>query len=105
MGKPKRQVLATAEQTLIPPIALEDNHVIAKIVKDEGKNLWAVKAASVERMLLVELPARFRSTIWLKRGGYVLVDTTAFEGRDNKLDGEIVNVVRDERSWRKQPFW
>ncbi|MDI1486395.1 MAG: hypothetical protein OHK93_005623 [Ramalina farinacea] len=105
MGKPKRQVLATAEQTLIPPIALEDNHVIAKIVKDEGKNLWAVKAASAGETLLVELPARFRSTIWLKRGGYVLVDTTAFEGRENKLDGEIVNVVRDEKSWRKQPYW
>lgn len=105
MGKPKRQVLATAEQTLIPPIALEDNHVIAKVVKDEGKNLWAVKAAGAGEMLLVELPARFRSTIWLKRGGYVLVDTTAFEGRENKLDGEIVNVVRDEKSWRKQPYW
>ena len=105
MGKPKRQVLATAEQTLIPPIALRENHVIAKVVKDEGKNLWAVKAASVGNLLLVELPARFRSTIWLKRGGYVLVDTTVFEGRENKLDGEIVNVVRDEKSWRKQPYW
>lgn len=55
--------------------------------------------------LLVELEARFRSTIWLKRGGYVLVDTETLADRENKIDGEIVNVVRDERAWRKAPFW
>ena len=34
-----------------------------------------------------------------------MVDTTAFEERDNKLDGEIVTVVREEREWRKQKYW
>lgn len=33
------------------------------------------------------------------------MDTKAFEGRENKLGGEIVNVVRDERGWRKEPYW
>ena len=54
---------------------------------------------------MVELPARFRSTIWIKRRGYVLVDTAAFENRENKLGGEIVNVVREERKWRKMDYW
>lgn len=35
----------------------------------------------------------------------MLVDSTAFEDRENKLDGEIVNVVRDEKQWRKQAYW
>ena len=34
-----------------------------------------------------------------------MVDTTAFGDRDNKLDGEIVNIVRDEKHWRKQTYW
>jgi len=54
---------------------------------------------------LAELPSRFRNTIWIKRGGYVLVDTKDSEMRENKLDGDIINVVRDDKFWRKQPYW
>jgi len=54
---------------------------------------------------LVELPSRFRSTIWLKRGSFVVVDTAALADRSNKLGGEIVNVVRDEKEWRKMAYW
>jgi len=50
---------------------------------------------------LVKLPTRFRNVIWLKRGSYVVVDTSAFSARENKLGKEIVNVVREEREWRK----
>ena len=35
----------------------------------------------------------------------MLVNTEAFAGRDNKLDGEIVNVIREERLWMKQSYW
>lgn len=55
--------------------------------------------------MLVELEARFRNVIWIKRGGYVLIDTKGANVRQNKIDGEIVNVVRDERLWRKQKYW
>lgn len=105
MGKSKRILLATAEETLTPPASLDNGHLIAKIVKGEGNNLWAVEVPGKSTTLLVELPARFRSTIWLKREGFVLVDTTAFHDRENKLGGEIVNVVRDEKRWKKQAYW
>lgn len=105
MGRPKRQLLATAEETSSPPSVLEDGHAIAKVQKGEGKNLYSVELPSGKESLLVELPARFRSTIWIKRGGYVVVDTNAFEDRENKLGGEIVNVVRSEKLWQKQAYW
>lgn len=105
MGKPKRNLLATAEETSTPPASLDIGYVIAKIVKGEGNNLWAVEAPGNSGTLLVELPARFRSTIWLKRGGFVVVNTNAFDDRENKLGGEIVNVVRDEKRWAKQAYW
>lgn len=34
-----------------------------------------------------------------------MVDADALADRDNKLDGEIVNVVREEREWRKMKYW
>ena len=105
MGRPKRNLLATAAETCSPPATLDKGHIIARVKKAEGKNLYSVESPSATESLLVELPSRFRSQIWIKRGGYVVVDTSAFKDRENKLNGEIVNVVRDEKDWRKKPYW
>lgn len=105
MARPKRNLLATAAETSAPPAVLDEGHAIARVQKAEGNNLYSVELPSVKEPLLVELPSRFRSQIWIKRGGYVVVNTFAFDDRDNKLSGEIVNVVRDERQWRKQAYW
>ena len=69
-----------------------------------GKNLYNVELPSSDK-LLVELEAKFRSKIWLKRGGFVIVDINTLADRANKIDGEIVNVVRDEKRWSKAPYW
>ena len=104
MGRPKRNLLATAEETLTPPDALSEGQSIARVTKAAGNNLYNADLPS-GRPILVELPSRFRSTIWIKRGSYVVVDTKALADRGNKLDGEIINVVRDEREWKKQSYW
>ncbi|OCL14400.1 nucleic acid-binding protein [Glonium stellatum] len=104
MGRPKRNLLATAEETLTPPDALSEGQSIARVTKAAGNNLYNADLPE-GKPILVELPSRFRSTIWIKRGSYVVVDTKALAERDNKLDGEIINVVRDEREWRKQSYW
>ncbi|CAG5163722.1 uncharacterized protein ALTATR162_LOCUS6529 [Alternaria atra] len=104
MARPKRNVLATIDSTIIPPDALSPNHVIARITKAEGKNIYAAELPD-GKPVLAELEARFRSTVWIKRGSYVVVDTSALADRENKLDGEIVNVVRDEKAWRKMSYW
>lgn len=105
MGRPKRNLLATAAETSTPPPGLDEDYSIALVKKAEGNNLYSVELPSGKETLLVELPSRFRSQIWIKRGGYVVVDRSAFDNRENKLGGEIVNVVRDEKQWRKQAYW
>lgn len=105
MGRPKRKLLATAAETSSPPAVLDQGHMIALVKKAEGNNLYSVELPSGKEPLLAELPSRFRSQIWIKRGGYVVVDSSAFDDRENKLGGEIVNVVRDEKQWRKQAYW
>ncbi|KIV99565.1 uncharacterized protein PV09_08743 [Verruconis gallopava] len=104
MGRSKRDVLATFDQTLNPPATLPDDHAICRVLKAVGNNLFNVEDAT-GKTLLVELPAQFRSKFWIKRRGYVLVNLVAFSERDNKLDGEIVNLVGEERIWRKMNYW
>ena len=104
MPKPKRLNHATAELTVTPPDELPQSQTIARIVAAEGKSLYTVALPS-QKTILTELAPQFRNNIWLKKGGYVLVDLEALSGRENKLAGEIVNVVRDEKSWRKKSWW
>ncbi|KAL4866360.1 hypothetical protein BDV12DRAFT_137513 [Aspergillus spectabilis] len=104
MPPPRRKVLATAEETLFPPAELSPGQEIARVIKATGNNVYSVEFPSKETAL-VELPSKFRSTIWMKRGSFVVVDTNALDTRDNKLRGEIVNIVRDEKTWRKTPYW
>ncbi|KAK3352245.1 hypothetical protein B0T25DRAFT_454966 [Lasiosphaeria hispida] len=107
MGKPKRNILAAAEESSTPPDQLTESQSLARVVKAEGNNLYAVTLPN-KKPLLVELEPRFRNTIWIKRGGYVLIDVaSSSEERppNSKVVGEIINVVRDEKAWRKLPYW
>jgi len=104
MPKPQRAVNAIAEETLIPPEALSENQAIARLKQAAGNNLYHLELPSGQP-ILAELNQKFRSTIWLRRGSYVVVDMAALAERDNKLSGEIVNVVGDEKVWRKMPYW
>ncbi|KAI1401351.1 nucleic acid-binding protein [Hypoxylon fuscum] len=104
MGRPKRDIRAAAEESTTPPDQLTTLQSVAKVIKAEGNNLYSCHLPS-QRTVLVELAARFRNTIWIKRGGYVLVDLTPAQDQKGKVEGEIVNVVRDEKEWRKQSYW
>ncbi|KAL1652213.1 hypothetical protein SLS58_000340 [Diplodia intermedia] len=104
MGRPKRNLHAVEAETLTPPDLLTAVQTIAKVSKAEGNNLYSVELPD-KTATLVELNAKFRSTIWVKRGTYVVVDAGTLAERDNKLGGEIINVVRDEKAWRKMSYW
>ncbi|KAI9679449.1 MAG: Mitochondrial fission protein [Caeruleum heppii] len=104
MPVPKRNLQATAAATTDPPATLLPHQFIGRVVRAVGKNIFSVELPTSEQ-ILVELPRQFRSTIWMKRGGFVVVDRNALGERDNKLGGEIVVVVREEREWRKMAYW
>ena len=107
MGKPKRSALAAAaEESVTPPDQLTESQSLARVVKAEGNNLYTCTLPNT-KIIVVELEPRFRNAIWIKRGGYVLVDLASAEERPatSRVVGEIINVVRDEKAWRKQPYW
>lgn len=108
MGRSKRNILAAAEESTTPPDELSHYQTVARVGKPEGNNLYTCILPNT-KTVVVELAQRFRNTIWIKRGGFVLVDLTPREEEENhnnkKVQGDIVNVVRDEKEWRKMPYW
>ncbi|KAI1806629.1 nucleic acid-binding protein [Daldinia bambusicola] len=103
MARPRRDMRAAAEASTTPPDKLTPTQSLARVVKSEGNNLYTCLLPD-QRTLIFELAARFRNTIWIRRGGYVLVEL-APEEQKGKVRGEIVNVVADEKEWRKQSYW
>ena len=104
MGRPRRKIHAIVEESLNPPDALPAGHSVKRVVKAVGNNLYEVESPSGDKTI-VEMHSRFRSSILGKSGSVVVVDTSALASRDNKLDGEIVNVALDEKLWRKVYYW
>ncbi|KAF7559647.1 hypothetical protein G7046_g4507 [Stylonectria norvegica] len=105
MGRPKkRNVLAAAEESMTPPDVLKPSQSLVRVIKPEGNNLYTCELPN-KKELVFELAQRFRNTIWIKRGGFVLAERYKVESHAGRAMGEIVNVVRDEKLWRKQAYW
>ncbi|KIV93352.1 hypothetical protein PV10_04569 [Exophiala mesophila] len=100
----RRRLRNTVAETLTPPDTLTQSQSIARVIKANGKDLYTVQTPE-SQTLLVELDSKFRATVWIKRGGYVLIDTSNTDDRENKIQGDIINIASDEKMWRKQPYW
>src|SRR5271170_7759516 len=85
-----------------PPSELSESQFIARIVKPHGNSLYTVEMSSKSE-LLVELPMRFRNAVWVRRGGFVVIETEGFG--EGKVNGEVMEVVQDEKAWRKMTYW
>lgn len=95
----------TADSASTPPDVLTPTQHIARVVALPGHNVFNCVLPS-GTAIIAWLPDRFRSGLWLKRGGYVVIDTSDAEAlKDTKIAGNIINVVRDEREWRKMAYW
>ncbi|CRK36781.1 hypothetical protein BN1708_016549, partial [Verticillium longisporum] len=88
MVRVKRNVLAAAEESTTPPTALEPNQSVAKVIKAEGNNLYTCLLPN-KKDILLELAQRFRNTIWIKRGGYVLAERYDADQLNGRVLGEI----------------
>lgn len=106
MGKSRRTIQAAAQESITPPDELTATQSVARVIKAEGNSLYSCELPN-KKPVLLELEPKFRNTVFIKRGGYVLVDLASAEDRkeSSRVVGEIINIVRDERSWRKQAYW
>ncbi len=107
MGRTNRGVLAASDETLTPPAALAANQSLVRVIKPEGNNLFlcALPGSDNKTTIVLELAQKFRNTIWIKRGGFALAERYEAGATDTRAQGEIINIVRGEKEWRKRPYW
>jgi probable RNA-binding protein EIF1AD len=104
MGKSRRAIVAEAEEALEPPQTLTDSQSVVRVIKPEGNNVYTCQLPNNSRVQL-ELAQHFRNTVYMRRGGFVLAERYPADSEEKRVDGEIVNIVRDEKLWRKLPYW
>uniref|UniRef100_A0A914QQV4 Probable RNA-binding protein EIF1AD n=1 Tax=Panagrolaimus davidi TaxID=227884 RepID=A0A914QQV4_9BILA len=85
----KRFVMKELDTQFILP---ESNQLIAKCLASRGNNLHEVLDQKGNQYL-ASMPTKFRNTVWIKRGQYILVESIE-EG--DKVKAEIVNILDSE---------
>jgi probable RNA-binding protein EIF1AD len=72
----------------------KDNQQIVRVVSSRGNNLHEVESAvEGEDKFLVSMPVKFRKSVWIKRGDFVLVEPIS-EG--DKVKAEICRILTAE---------
>ncbi|XP_073954720.1 probable RNA-binding protein EIF1AD [Choristoneura fumiferana] len=79
------------------------NQYIVKVLRSMGNNLHMVKKPCGE-VHYVSMPTKFRRSIWIKRGNYVLVEPI-LEGK--KVKAEIVKIFNKDsiKFYKENNIW
>ena len=96
--------ITRALDSLSPPDALEANQIIARVDKSLGHSRYSCQLPN-KSLVVVELDERFRQTGWVERGNYVLLERYAASQVEDEAVGKIINIAKDEKAWRKMPYW
>ncbi|CAD7086617.1 unnamed protein product [Hermetia illucens] len=82
----------------------KENQQIVRVVSSRGNNLHEVEPAADGGHFLVSMPTKFRKTIWVKRGDFVLVEPIE-EGV--KVKGEMCKILTAEhvKEFSKEGIW
>ncbi|CAI4210927.1 unnamed protein product [Parascedosporium putredinis] len=72
---------------------------------DPPDSLEATQTLPNKSLVTVELDDRFRQTVWVERGNYVLLERYPPKEVEDEAVGKIINIAKDEKAWRKMPYW
>jgi len=88
------------QQELVPPSELQQ---IVRAGHARGSNIFEAETAD-GRNLLCYLPAKFNKKLWIKRGGYLIVEEGDSDA-DDKVTATIVKVLyeQDVKDLKKLP--
>ncbi|KAI1311287.1 putative RNA-binding protein eif1ad [Mortierella claussenii] len=99
----RRKQVPTDILTELPE--LEEGQRFARVLGTRGKNVHEVQYDSGEE-LLVNLPPKFRSLVWVKRGSYVVIQSAEEEDK-TKVAGDIVAVLFPDhiKQYKQRGIW
>ncbi|KAL0039758.1 hypothetical protein WJX77_007021 [Trebouxia sp. C0004] len=79
------------QQELVPPT---DKQQVVRAKLSRGSNIFEAETAD-GRDLLCFLPAKFNKKLWIKRGGYIIVEEGDVDVQD-KVTATIVKVLYEQ---------
>ncbi|XP_017075131.1 probable RNA-binding protein EIF1AD [Drosophila eugracilis] len=81
-----------------------ENQQIVRVVSSRGNNLHEVETAKIEENFLVSMPNKFRKSMWVKRGDFLLIEPIE-EG--DKVKAEICKILTPEhiKEYTKAGVW
>ncbi|XP_016976000.1 probable RNA-binding protein EIF1AD [Drosophila rhopaloa] len=81
-----------------------ENQQIVRVVSSRGNNLHEVETANIEENFLVSMPNKFRKSMWVKRGDFLLIEPIE-EG--DKVKAEICKILTPEhiKEYTKAGIW
>ncbi|KAF8979096.1 hypothetical protein BGZ46_005807 [Entomortierella lignicola] len=99
----RRKQVPTDILTDIPEI--EEGQQFARVLGTRGKNIHEVQLKDGQE-LLVNLPPKFRSLVWVKRGSYVIIQHADEEDK-TKVAGDIVAILFPDhiKQYKQQGIW
>lgn len=80
-----------------------DQQQIVRVLRTPGNNLHEVETPQGQRFL-VSMPSKYRKSIWIKRGDFLLVDPIE-EGAKVKAEISFVLCKDHVRALQKEGFW
>lgn len=105
MAPRSKAQITKALASLTPPDALLPTQTIARIDKALGHSQYGCVLPSKD-IVTADLDERFRQTVRVERGNYVLLEHYDPKNvAEGGAVGKIINVARDEKQWRKMPYW
>jgi len=87
MSHSRKHLLTNA---LTQVIDLTKNQRIVKVIENKGQHIYLVEFSSGDTTLTL-LPAKFRNTIWIKRGDYLIIEIAAPE---KNFSGKIRSIIK-----------
>ncbi|KAG0303636.1 putative RNA-binding protein eif1ad [Dissophora globulifera] len=99
----RRKQVPTDILTEVPE--LEEGQRFARVLGTRGKNVHDVQFSDGDE-LLVNLPPKFRSLVWVKRGSYVIIQPADEDDR-TKVGGDITAVLFPDhiKQYKQDGIW
>ncbi|KAF9314533.1 putative RNA-binding protein eif1ad [Podila horticola] len=84
---------------------LEEGQQFARVLGSRGKSIHEVQFPDGAE-ILVNLPPKFRSLVWVKRGSYVIIEPAEEEDK-TKVAGDIAAVLFPDhiKKYKQQGIW
>ncbi|KXZ47675.1 hypothetical protein GPECTOR_33g557 [Gonium pectorale] len=101
MSRSRKHITQGVDGDIEPP---GPGQAIVRALGSRGSNLIEVEFPD-GRQTLVLMPAKFNKKLWVKRGGFLLVENSEAAEGDTKVTGSILSILYDDqiKQLRKMP--